>query len=82
MPKMDGLEFLAILRSYMRWQHIPVILLTAYADLATVVRAAKRFDADVVNKAGIDLGELVKRIAAKIAPPPPPESFGQFSAGE
>src|SRR3954468_24132668 len=81
MPKMDGLEFLAILRSYMRWQHIPVILLTAYADLATVIRAAERFDADVVNKAGIDLGELVKLIAAKVMPPPPPESYGQLGDG-
>ena len=81
MPKMDGLEFLTVLRSYLRWQHIPVILLTAYADLATVIRAAKRFNADVVNKAGIDLGALVKLIAAKIVRPPPPESYGQLSDG-
>jgi CheY-like chemotaxis protein len=77
MPRMDGLEFLAILRSYLRWQHIPVVLLTAYADLPSVARAAERLGADVVNKAGIDLAELVKLVQSKIAPPPP-EARGHF----
>src|SRR5690349_7081928 len=58
MPRMDGEEFLAILRSYLRWQHIPVILLTAHADLPAVRRAAERDRADIVSKAGIDLAKL------------------------
>jgi CheY-like chemotaxis protein len=73
MPRMDGVEFLTVLRSYMRWQHIPVILLTAYADLGSVARAADRHHADVVNKAGIDLGKLVELIESRLRPLPPPD---------
>ena len=79
MPRMDGLEFLSVLRSYLRWQHIPVILLTAYADLGAVGRAAERHHADVVNKAGIDLGKLVELIQSRLRPVPPSELPG--SAG-
>jgi CheY-like chemotaxis protein len=73
MPRMDGLELLAVLRSYLRWQHIPVILLTAYADLGAVGRAAVRHNADVVNKAGIDLAKLVELIESRLLPLAPPE---------
>jgi CheY-like chemotaxis protein len=72
MPKMDGLEFLAVLRSYLRWQHIPVILLTAYADLGSVTRAAERHGADVVNKAGIDMAKLAELIASRLSTAAPP----------
>jgi CheY-like chemotaxis protein len=30
MPEMDGVEFLQVIRSYLRWSTVPVILLTAY----------------------------------------------------
>ena len=30
MPEMSGMEFLQIIRSYLRWSTVPVILLTAY----------------------------------------------------
>src|SRR5688500_9988292 len=30
MPEMDGIEFLQVIRSYLRWSTVPVILLTAY----------------------------------------------------
>src|SRR4051812_8971796 len=53
MPRMDGVDFLGVLRSYLRWQQIPVILLTAHADLPAVRRAAECDRADIVNKAGI-----------------------------
>jgi CheY-like chemotaxis protein len=32
MPEMDGVEFLQVIRSYLRWSTIPVIFLTAYPD--------------------------------------------------
>jgi CheY-like chemotaxis protein len=69
MPGMSGLELLRVLRSYIRWQSIPVILLTAYADQAAVIRTANRFDAEVVSKAGFELTQLMERIRGKIAPP-------------
>jgi CheY-like chemotaxis protein len=39
MPEMDGLEFLQVIRSYLRWQSVPVILLTAYPDDLPLERA-------------------------------------------
>lgn len=30
MPEMDGIGFLEVVRSYLRWQRLPVILITAY----------------------------------------------------
>ena len=30
MPEMNGVEFLQVIRSYLRWSSLPVILLTAY----------------------------------------------------
>src|SRR6185312_17503741 len=32
MPEMDGISFLEVIRCYLRWQSLPVILLTAYPD--------------------------------------------------
>jgi CheY-like chemotaxis protein len=39
MPEMNGLEFLQVIRSYLRWQNLPVILLTAYPDDLPLDRA-------------------------------------------
>jgi CheY-like chemotaxis protein len=30
MPEMNGVNFLEVIRSYLRWQRLPVILITAY----------------------------------------------------
>ena len=30
MPEMNGIEFLQVIRSYLRWSTVPVVLLTAY----------------------------------------------------
>jgi CheY-like chemotaxis protein len=68
MPQMDGLEVLSVLRSYSRWQHLPVILLTAYADVPAVERTAARHGADLVNKAAIDFVDLEQLIAARLLP--------------
>src|SRR5687768_2668715 len=68
MPRMDGLEVLAVLRSYSRWQHLPVILLTAYADVPAVERTAARQGADLVNKADIDFIVLEQLIASRLIP--------------
>jgi CheY-like chemotaxis protein len=68
MPRMDGLEFLTVLRSYHRWQTVPVILLTAYADIPMIAREADRHHAHLMSKAGINLSELVKVIEQRSAP--------------
>jgi CheY-like chemotaxis protein len=68
MRGMDGLEVLGVLRSYARWQHLPVVLLTAYGDVPAVKSTAARHEADLVNKAGIHLPQLEQLIASRLHP--------------
>ena len=66
MPQMDGISFLATLRSYMRWKDLPVILLTAYAE-GPHLEIAKRYGAtDVFKKGSIDLKRLLEVIRQKM----------------
>src|SRR3954467_9351151 len=39
MPEMSGIEFLQVIRSYLRWSTLPVVLLTAYPDGISLERA-------------------------------------------
>jgi CheY-like chemotaxis protein len=39
MPEMSGVEFLQVIRSYLRWSTVPVVLLTAYDTAAHIDRA-------------------------------------------
>lgn len=32
MPRVDGVSFLQIIRSYLRWQNLPVVVYTAYSE--------------------------------------------------
>ena len=41
MPKVDGVQFLEVLRCYLRWQQTPVILLTGYAEGPHIKRAVE-----------------------------------------
>ena len=57
MPVMDGEAFLKVLRSYLRWYRVPVIVVTA-AEPADLERVAKFNIAHVLRKASFDLSEL------------------------
>jgi CheY-like chemotaxis protein len=52
MPEMDGVMFLQILRSYLRLQSLPVMLVTAYPESPDVGRAQKLGVIDVFKKSG------------------------------
>src|SRR5271157_5099066 len=41
MPKMDGLQLLALMRSSVEWRHIPVVMITTEGGEATVSEAVK-----------------------------------------
>lgn len=64
MPEMDGVTFLEVIRCYLRWQTLPVILLTAYADGPHVKRAAELGVRRTFLKAQYDLAELQADIEA------------------
>ena len=73
MPEMDGVAFLEVIRSYLRWQSLPVILLTGYADGPHVRRAVELGVRKTFLKADYDLTELLAHVEACTQPLPLPE---------
>jgi len=64
MSTMDGIELLELLRSYRRWNRLPVILVTGNADPGEM-RQARDLGVDYIfHKAGFQLLELGKAIEA------------------
>jgi CheY-like chemotaxis protein len=76
MPEMDGVHFLEVLRSYLRWQSIPVILVTAYPEDAGIAHAAELGATDVFRKGNLDLEELRAVVEQKLWPRIVPEQWG------
>jgi len=64
MSTMNGIELLELLRSYRRWNRLPVILVTGNADPGEM-RQARDLGVDYIfHKAGFQLLELGKAIEA------------------
>jgi CheY-like chemotaxis protein len=59
MPEMNGVEFLQVLRSYLGWGSIPVILLTAYPEGPHIDRARELGVRCPFTKAGYHMADLV-----------------------
>jgi CheY-like chemotaxis protein len=64
MPKMDGISFLEVIRCYLRWQSLPVILLTAYPEGNHIRRAFELGVRKTFLKAEYDLQELLGHVDA------------------
>jgi CheY-like chemotaxis protein len=58
MPNMDGISLLEILRSYLRWNTLPVILFTARAIPEELTRARDMGVEHIFHKANFQLAEL------------------------
>jgi len=58
MPKMDGISFLEVIRCYLRWQTLPVILLTAYPEGQHIKRAEQLGVKKIFLKSNYSLREL------------------------
>lgn len=58
MPKMDGLMLLQVMRSYLRWVEMPVILLSAYASEEQCRQAKEMGVHHIFHKAKFSLDEL------------------------
>jgi CheY-like chemotaxis protein len=67
MPEMDGITFLEVMRCYLRWESVPVILITGYPDDPRLARAHKLGVKHVFTKAGFELHQLVEVINGLIA---------------
>ena len=60
MPEMDGIEFLQVIRSYLRWSTVPVILLTAYNHSDDVLARAHHLGVKMIYlKAAYRLEDLL-----------------------
>jgi two-component system response regulator AtoC len=66
MPQMDGAMFLDVLRSYLRLQHVPVLLFTAYPDGPEVDRA-QRLGVRGVFRKGQDFTAILDAIEETVA---------------
>jgi CheY-like chemotaxis protein len=69
MPEMDGMEFLQVIRSYLRWSTVPVILLTAYPDALSLERAHDLGVKMIYLKANYRLEDLVACVERLFADP-------------
>ena len=69
MPEMDGMEFLQVIRSYLRWQSVPVILLTAYPDDLPLERAHQLGVKMIFVKTVYKLDELLECVHKLYADP-------------
>src|SRR3954454_8572244 len=66
MPEMDGMTFLSVLRSYLRWQDMPVVLLTAYPDGPHIQQAMQLGATEVFKKGSFELEELATCIQRRV----------------
>jgi len=69
MPLVDGIEFLDVIRCYLRWQNLPVVVLTAYAEGTHIKRAAELGVLKVFLKGKFELEEMASFIES-LNPPP------------
>lgn len=59
MPEMSGLEFLQVIRSYLRWSTVPVVLLTGFDQGAHIDRARDFGVGCIFLKASFQLADLL-----------------------
>jgi CheY-like chemotaxis protein len=62
MPDMDGINLLQIMRSYLRWHAMPVLLLTAHASEAQIEQAKRLGVRQVFHKANYELADLGRAV--------------------
>jgi CheY-like chemotaxis protein len=81
MPEMDGISLLQVLRSYLRWHRLPVILVTGAANEHQLEEAEKLGVRGVFLKGQFRLKDLLACIeqsliaAADLQPPAPSPEY-------
>lgn len=66
MPGMDGIEFLGVIRSYRRWQNLPVIVLSGLPD-EDRERASKYGVRHVLQKGSLDFAGIRQLIKTELS---------------
>jgi CheY-like chemotaxis protein len=62
MPEMDGITFLEVIRCYLRWSFLPVIILTALQAGSITERAQRMGVRHIFHKAGYRLSDLAAAV--------------------
>ena len=62
MPVMDGFALLQILRSYLRWHDLPVVVVTAVGQGPDIDKLREFHVSGVYHKAAYDLSDLVHHV--------------------
>ncbi|HXE52853.1 MAG TPA: response regulator [Tepidisphaeraceae bacterium] len=69
MPEMDGITFLEVMRCYLRWETVPVILITGFPDDSRLSRAHKLGIRRVFTKGDFKLADLLVCVNENLADP-------------
>lgn len=78
MPEMDGTSFLDVIRCYLRWRSLPVIMLTGYAEGPHIRCAAEWGVKRTFLKGECDLRELLAAVEEAALPVSAPEPGGDL----
>jgi CheY-like chemotaxis protein len=62
MPEMDGIAFLNIVRSYLRWTALPIIVISGVVDDDVEERALKLGVKKIFRKTQMEFGDLLSAI--------------------
>ena len=68
MPEMDGTDLVEILRSYLRLQSLPIVVVTAAPDSPQAYRARRQKVNAILPKAGATLDEISRVVAEQLRP--------------
>lgn len=72
MPQMTGVDFMRVIRGYLRWAKLPVIIVTAYPDAPQLAEATALGVKRVFTKGTYALGDLWQCVNAVAADPDAP----------
>ena len=64
MPEMDGPSFAEVVRSYLRFQDMPIIVLTALSEGPLLERARRAKVSDILQKGKADFDDVLRAIDA------------------
>ena len=76
MPGMDGIAVLDVLRSYLRWDTVPIAMFTAYPEDPRLWHVAQKGVDRVFAKSKVDFAEVLAWVYQRTRRQPPPEPPG------
>jgi DNA-binding response OmpR family regulator len=76
LPAMDGVSFLQVMKSYLKWSDVPVVVVTAISDLGELDYIRQVGATHIFQKPAFDPADLVACIGELLEKRPPKEPEG------